>query len=606
MKQDKPMSTTYPLVWDLDSLYAEPSTDVFATVIESYRADLSKLAEQSETLGEIGGEASIISQWRDFFRDYEDVSGRAGDLHSFIACHCAGDAENKSYQQFEAVLSSLEPLRERIATNVEFALKAASEEDFAAFLAADPSLGESRFFFEESRRRAALRLPKELEALAADLAVDGLHAWGRMYDRLSGELRVKVMERGEIVQKSAGQIRLDSPLREVRENNFYAADKAWSSIAGSCADALNHIAGTRLTLYRHLNLEDHLVIPLSENRMQRETLNAMWSAVCDRKEVLVEYLKKKSVAMGLAKPAWYDLTASYPNLGAAGKDVTYDDAVGKIVKAFTQFSPDFGDFAEHACASGWIEAEDRSGKRQGGFCTDFPTKKQARIFMTFTNSEDATSTLAHELGHAYHSWVLKDEPLMLQAYPMNLAETASTFAETVLAEQLLEETDGRAEKLSILDTMLGDAVTFLMNIHARYLFEDRFHVERAGGELLPEQLNELMLVAQKEAYCDSLADDGWNPHFWISKLHFYISGLPFYNFPYTFGYLLSLGVFALSRESNGDFPAQYREFLKATGCRETEEAVRSTLGYDLTQPAFWNKSLDVIADRAERFLQLVD
>ena len=226
--------------------------------------------------------------------------------------------------------------------------------------------------------------------------------------------------------------------------------------------------------------------------------------------------------------------------------------------------------------------------------------------MTFTNSEDAMSTLAHELGHAYHSEVLKDEPLMLQDYPMNLAETASTFAEAVLVEQRLAETDDRNEKLSILDTMLGDAVTFLMNIHSRFVFEDRFHIERAKGELSPEQLSELMLAAQKETYCGALADDGWNPNFWVSKLHFYISGMPFYNFPYTFGYLLSLGVYALAKERGDEFPAQYREFLKATGCMETEDAVQSTLGYDLTQPAFWNKSLDVVAERAEMFLELVD
>jgi len=213
--------------------------------------------------------------------------------------------------------------------------------------------------------------------------------------------------------------------------------------------------------------------------------------------------------------------------------------------------------------------------------------------------------LAHELGHAYHSWVLKGQPLMLQDYPMNLAETASTFAEAVVAEQRLRETGSRDGKIAILDFMLGDAVTFLMNIQARFLFEDEFHIRRKQGEVTPGQLGELMQNAQREAYGDALAAEGWNPNFWASKLHFYISELPFYNFPYTFGYLLSLGVFNLSQNAGGDFPAQYRDFLQATGCMTAEEAVQSSFGYDLTQPDFWNKSLDVIEHRTEQFQELI-
>jgi oligoendopeptidase F len=188
---------------------------------------------------------------------------------------------------------------------------------------------------------------------------------------------------------------------------------------------------------------------------------------------------------------------------------------------------------------------------------------------------------------------------------MNLAETASTFAEAVLAERRLAESKSREEKLSILDHMLADAVAYLMNIHARYIFENSFHSERARGELSAERLSGLMLAAQKEAYLESLADDGWYPDFWVSKLHFYISGLPFYNFPYTFGYLLSTGLYAVSQGAAGNFPDQYRRLLTATGCMETEVAVQSTTGYDLAQSAFWEKSLDVIERRAGQFVELV-
>ena len=597
----------FSLTWELDSLLPHPEKPAFGEVLQSYRADLERLAAESDALPPIDAGEEDGQRWVRFLKDYESVSGRATDLNAFIGCHAAADAENKRFQRLEAQLSALDPLRAKIATNVEFAIKAAGAAALESFVKQDPWLSAIAYFFHDRLRNAELRLPKEQELLAADLSVDGIHAWGRLYDRISGALRVKIMEKGEVVEKSPGQVQFDSPQRAVRENNFYAADKAWRSIEDSCADALNHISGTRLTLYRRLGLGDHLEAPLRYNRMTRQTLDAMWDTVAKRRPVLLDYLNAKAKLLGLEKLSWYDVTAPLPEFGKAdSSELKYDDACDTVIRTFTGFSPDFGDFARMAIEDRWIEVENRQGKRQGGFCTGFPTKQQSRIFMTFTNSADSMSTLAHELGHAYHSHVLRERPLFLQDYPMNLAETASTFAEAVLGEERLRTGTTAAEQLDILDQMLGDAVAFLMNIHARFLFEDRFHRERHDGELPAARFSELMIEAQQEAFCGGLADDGWNPRFWASKLHFYISGLPFYNFPYTFGYLLSLGVYAAASTAGPDFPEQYRRLLIATGCMDTEEAVQSTLGYDLTGPDFWNRSLDIIETRVRRFVELAN
>jgi pepF/M3 family oligoendopeptidase len=592
--------------WDLDSLLPPPASEEFQKVVEAYRRDLTALADRSDRLPAVSRRSEDAAAWGAFVREFERLEMQASDLAAFISCQAAADAGNKLYRKFEAAIAALDPLRERVATSVEFAFRDASEADFKALLAAEPALSSNAFFLEQRRKNAQLRLPRGEELLAADLAVDGIHAWGRLYDRLSGDLRIAVMEKGELVEKSPGQIRFDSPERSVRQNNFYAAEKAWKSIADSCADALNHIAGTRLTVYRRLGLADHLEVPLHRNRMKRQTLETMWSVITQRKAMLREFLSAKAKLLGQERLAWYDVHAPLPQTDASvhSAEIAYDAGSDLVIRTFSEFSPDLGEFARQALAGGWVEAENRSGKRQGAFCTGFPTKKQSRVFMTFTNTHDNVSTLAHELGHAYHSWVLKDEPFFLQDYPMNLAETASTFAEAVLAEHRLAASQSREEKLSILDHMLADAAAYLMNIHARFLFENAFHRERSEGELPASRISELMLAAQKEAYLESLAADGWYPDFWISKLHFYISGLPFYNFPYTFGYLLSTGLYALSQTAGDGFPAQYRQLLTATGCMEAEPAVQSSTGYDLAQSAFWEKSLDVVERRVNQFVEL--
>lgn len=601
------MSTQkYALNWDLDSLLPQPSTPEFRKSVDDFRAAIAALAERADKLPPASSQPPVVREWVALLKEYERLDAMAGDLNSFIGCWAAGDAANKVYRQFEAALSALDPLRERVATNIEFGLKDIADGEFEKFLPADPWLGDNAFFLKSRRKNAKMRLPKAEELLAADLGVDGIHAWGRMYDRVSGELRVKVMEKGEVVEKSVSQIRFDSPERSVRQNNFFAADKAWKSVADSCADALNHLAGTRLTIYKRLGLRDHLEMPLHRNRMTRATFDAMWSTINRRKACLLKFLDAKAKLLGLEKLAWYDTQAPLPVTDEPGKksEIPYDEGADLVVSTFSGFSPDLGNFARHTLTKRWIEAENRAGKRQGAFCTGFLSKRQSRVFMTYTNTHDNVSTLAHELGHAYHSWVLKEQPVFLQDYPMNLAETASTFAEAVLADQRLKGTDSRSEKLSILDHMLSDAVAYLMNIHARVVFEDNFHKERHNGELPAARLSELMLAAQKETYLNGLADDGWYPDFWISKLHFYISGLPFYNFPYTFGFLLSTGLFALAGDMGQEFPERYRKLLIATGCMETEAAVQSTIDFDLTQPTFWNKSLDVVESRVEEFLKL--
>ena len=596
------MAGRYSLTWDLDSLFPRPETTEFQSILDAYRHDLKQLADESETLPALAPAHAVT--WATFLERVSELYSRSGDLGTFVGCHSAAESENKVFQQVEAALAAMGPQENQIGTNIEAAFRGISDADLAAFIGGDARLGKIRFWLEQRRLNANMRLPKDQELLYADLSVDGIDAWGRMYDRIMGELKVEVMERGELVRKSVGRIRFDSGERTVRQNNFHATEKAWKTVGDYCADALNHIAGSRLTRYRYLGLHDHLVAPLHYNRMERQTLDTMWQVISQRKQSLLRFFQRKAELLGLEKLSWYDQLAPLPQAGVRDNKIDYDVACDTVIKTFDEFSQELGDFTRKSFADRWIEVEDRSGKRPGGFCAGVPSKQQSRIFMTYTGSPDDMSTLAHELGHAYHSYALREQPYFLRGYPMNLAETASTFAEAILGDRRLADAKSKGEKLGILNSMLTDSVAFLMNIHARFLFEDRFHVERLQGELSADRLTELMVEAQREAYLDAFAE--WSEVFWISKLHFYITGLPFYNFPYTFGYLLSLGVYSTASEFGAEFPAKYRELLIATGCMSAEQAVQSTLGYDLTQPDFWNKSIDIIDQRVQEFLNLSD
>lgn len=224
--------------------------------------------------------------------------------------------------------------------------------------------------------------------------------------------------------------------------------------------------------------------------------------------------------------------------------------------------------------------------------------------MTYDGSASNVATLAHELGHAYHQAVMNDLPQMAQRYAMNVAETASTFAEMIVADAAVEQAETDEEKIQLLDDKLSRSVAFFMNIHSRFLFETRFYEERKRGIVSTSRLNELMEEAQKEAYCGALAD--YSPTFWASKLHFHITGVPFYNFPYTFGYLFSMGIYARARQEGEGFEEQYVNLLRDTGRMNVEDLAKKHLDVDLTAADFWQDAIDFLKQDVEMYLALTE
>ncbi len=600
MKPPTAAASTYPQNWELNAFGYSPLEKEFAANLQTLERDFRSLGSQLKASIVDQSFAKLVAN-EAFLELYLKSVTLLTDLASAVECYSADDPLSEKVRRAEAEIARLRSEREKVDIQVQAGLSQLTLTDLKTAFE-----GKSRKdllpYFSYLKELQNLKLAPELEDLLAEIDLDGIHAWSRLYDNLSGRLKITVMEKGQLVEKSPGQISYDLPERSVRENNFYASEKAWNTIRPSCSAALNHMAGSRLTRYRRAGLTDHLDVPLKLSRLSRETLTSMWSAISKKKSCLVDFLQRKQQILGIDQLRWYDLLAPLPGESSKEK-LTYNKACDIIINAFHDFSPGLGDFAKLSLTEKWVEAENRPGKRQGGFCTGLPGKGVSRIFMTYLDTMDSASTLAHELGHAYHTYVMRDLPTVLQDYPMTLAETASTFGEAVMGQRFLEMANTTAQKAQILNHQLQDAVAFLMNIHCRYIFEDNFYKQRVNGELNADELSELMVSAQKEAYVNTLADDGYNPTFWISKLHFYIGSYPFYNFPYTFGYLLSQGLFHVSQTMD-NFPERLDKFLYLSGQMTCEQAVQEALGRDITQEEFWLDCIKVIEQRASEFLAI--
>jgi len=316
-------------------------------------------------------------------------------------------------------------------------------------------------------------------------------------------------------------------------------------------------------------------------------------------------LRLKAKQMGQAAVAWYDLGAplELPNQ----EKLSWDRVKAAVKKSFERAYPALGDFFQRQVIDkNWIDWEPRAGKRPGGFCTSSLLSKESRIFMTFNESLGDMLTLAHESGHAFHGYLMRDLRPYARGYPMTLAETASTFGEQLLMNGLLDDPAiSDEQKALMLDAEIGQGAVYLLDIPVRYEFEKAFYEERQSGDLSVGRLKQLMVATQRQVIGDLLEAGGEDPYLWASKLHFYITGITFYNFPYTFGYLLSRGLYAMFKKEGDDFLPRYEEFLRLAASDTAENVVRRTLGCELAEPKFWRDAIESLEEPLKRLETLL-
>jgi oligoendopeptidase F len=579
------------MTWDLTSYFTEFNGGEMVQFKTAIRADVAALQQTAAGLPTLTTQSA--NGWEDILLRNEDLSRRLSHLGSYIGCLASSDAGNEGYQKEEAELSRTRAELAKVRIELLRACKSADDKVFAAFCAR-PALAGARNYLTRLREEARRAMSSEKEILATDLGIDGIQAWGRLYDRVSAKLEfAMVYPDGERARVPMSQRRslMDDPDRRVRHAAFESGNAAWQSVEDTAAAALNAIAGTRLTLNRHRGVDHFLDIALFQAAIGRKTLDAMFEALMANLEIPRRILQLKAKSMARQQVAWFDLGA--PLDLPDQRKLTWDKAQATVAQSFSRAYPALGRFfTEQVIGKNWVDWEPRQDKRPGGFCTSSMLSKESRIFMTYNESLGDVLTLAHESGHAYHGAMMRDIRPYARGYPMTLAETASTFGENVLMNGILDDpTVSDNDKARILDIEVGHGAVYLLDIPVRYEFEKSFYEERTNGPLSVSRLKELMVQTQRQVLGDVLETGGEDPYFWASKLHFYISGITFYNFPYTFGYLLSRGLYAMFKNEGSSFLPKYEEFLRRAGSDTAENVVRQTVGRDIEKTEFWSDAI---------------
>lgn len=608
--------------WDLKPFFSGIEGEDFKKYLAELRSEANGLLqERAPKLKALcegqGSEEALIGEAADYFLILEDLSSRLGHLACYTECVRSEDLACEKAAQAQSEADILNSQLRKLEVALLAILKKLDDRGFAA-LCGRKELESARYYLRRLRREAQCSMEAELENLAADLAVTGFRAWENLYESLAGSLNFAYSDsRG---QKHEAPMSLKVSLLEdgdpeIRRSALVNSNKAWEGVGESVSACLNNISGHRLKVQEWRKCGSFLEEAAFESGLKLSTLETMMDTVSQNWELPRRFLKLKAELLHSEKLGFQDLTAPVSFSAAEGsaeaeaeKKYTWGEACQLIEAAFNSFDPQFAAFAHRALEEHWVESEVRCGKRPGGFCISSTVLGQSRIFMTFRGSLGDVFTLAHELGHAYHESLLKGLRPCCHNYPMTLAETASTFAETLLGDYLLSLSGlGQRERLAMYKRRLDDAAAYLLNIPMRFIFERSLYERRAAGESFSaKKLCRLMEKVQAEVYGEAL-DPGQNdPWFWASKGHFYITDVSFYNFPYTFGYLFSLGVYARFRREGAAFRPVFGELLRLTGQADCEECALKTLKVNLQNKDFWQESLSLIETDLQKFTEMLN
>jgi len=471
--------------------------------------------------------------------------------------------------------------------------------DVDTVLAESTLAREHQYLLRRSQIEAQHLMSPPEESLAAEMQVTGGAAWARLHGNITSQLMVDVEGHGEErVPMSVARAMAMDPDRNVRRRAYEAELRAWDAVAVPIAAALNSIKGQSNTLAERRGWDSPLEAAVFGNGIDRQTLDAMLSAAQESFPEFRRYMHAKARLLGVERLAWYDIFAP---AGQTTSAWTYEDATRFVVDQFGAFSSKMSAFAERAFGENWIDVEPRPGKRDGAFC--MPVRRdESRILSNFAPSYDGMSTLAHELGHAYHNLNLAHRTMLQRDTPMALAETASIFCQTIVEHGALERADA-SEQLVILEASLQDRCQVVVDITSRFLFESNVYEGRRERELSVEEFKHLMLQSQRDTYGDGLDESALHPFMWAVKGHYY--GSAFYNFPYMFGLLFGLGLYAEYQREPEAFRSNYDELLSSTGTSDAATLARR-FGIDIHSTDFWRASLDVVKRDIDRFEQLVD
>ena len=582
------------LSWSLSEIYKSFKDEGFINDI----LKLDKCIEDIKNFGTTFFERrdSNIKKIEEYIKKRSKFEKLSNKLEIFINLSLSVNTKDKEALKYSDILEK--KITEVVETFAKIEKWISSLENLSYIINQSSILKEHEFFLFEIVEKGRYILSEKEENIISNMKNTGSSAWAKLKDNLVSNLMVDINGKEEPLTVVLNMA-YDKD-EKVRKSAYEAEIKSYKKVEEGVAAALNGIKGEVITISNIRGYKSPLQMTLLDSRMDEESLNAMLSAMKESLPVFRKYLRRKGELLGHKNGLpFYDL---YAPIVDCEMKFSYEEAGDFVEKNFRSFSESLGNYARKAINNRWIDVMPKEGKVGGAFCENIHSIGESRFLLNFGGSFSDVVTMAHELGHGFHGECLKNEKILNFDYPMPIAETASTFCETIIKTAAIKNAN-KKEALAILETEICDDTQVIVDIYSRFLFEKNLFEKRKECALSVEEIKNLMLAAQKEAYGDGLDQNFLHPYMWLWKPHYYDADYNFYNYPYAFGLLFSKGLYAEYLKRGDSFIKDYEKLLSITGKNKLED-VAKVMGINIHNIEFWRSSLKLIEENIEKFIEI--
>ena len=565
------------LNWSLKELYPSFESNELTTKIQEINEWANEIVED---------DCNILLKLEEYIKRYSKLNELISKIGAFIELSISVNTKDSEALRYSDIFEKKLTYIVEASTKLERYISKISDID--SIIEKSELLKAHEFVLKNIVEQSKYLLSDKEESIIANMKNTGSNAWSKLKDNLISSLKVEINEDGEVKEYLLTVVlnMAEDKCEEVRKRAYEAEIASYKKVEEGVAAALNGIKGEVITVCDFRGYKSPLEKTLLDSRMDEESLNAMLDAMKESLPAFRKYLRRKAEMLGHKNGLpFYDL---YAPISSADMKFTYDEGAKFVVKNFRTFSDNLGDFAQKAIDNDWIDVEPREGKVGGAFCAGLHFIGESRVLLNYGGSFGDVVTMAHELGHGFHGECLKNEAILNSEYPMPIAETASTFCETIIKKAAIKEAN-KDEALAILEAEICDCTQVIVDIYSRFLFEKSVFEARKESALTVEKIKELMLEAQREAYGDGLDPEYLHPYMWAWKPHYYDANYNYYNFPYAFGLLFAKGLYAEYLKKGTSFTSEYEKLLSITGKNKIADITKE-VGIDIHNKEFWRNS----------------
>lgn len=596
--------------WDLSNVFAGLETPEFDRAVGELTAKLDELDTFAinrivSAAPEMPDDSESLAEFiNGYLERINDIRLRYRTLMAYVYSYTTTDSYDSVGKRIHSELQILGVLLQKIEVRFQAWIGTLTKKPsiMEAVLVEEGSIGLHSFHLVETAEQSSYLMSQGEESLTSELSLSGGEAWEKLQEVVTSQLKAHFDDNGNIQDLPITVVKTfyNHPDRALRRQAYDVEMKALESVREPLAACLNGVKGEVNILNRRRGRKDALHSALDKARIDRDTLEVMLGTMRDSFPEFRLYWGSKASKLGLEQLPWWDLFAP---LGQHSRRFTFNEAADFILDQFGTFSARLVDLCKQAFDRRWIDAEPRDGKVGGAFCMSIPAVEESRILCNFDGSFDQVATIAHELGHAYHNHCLVGKTQLQRRIPMTMAETASIFNQTIITDAMLAQATSSEQELGILESFLIDSGQIIVDVYSRFMFETEIFERRVEAELSADDYCEIMLNCQRETYGDGLDNRYLHPYMWAWKSHYYSARLSFYNFPYAFGLLFGLGLYAIYRQNDREFLTSYDRLLRDSG-EATPADLASRFGIDIRRPEFWEESLKVVKERIARYIEI--